>query len=121
MTTEAIRYQTPRFYGLQASGIFAPGGSTVPITPVAPLPVCSSLPEIYGYDSQYGGPNSGTKPCDISVNKDGAVFAVAHPEATSSSPWACNLPPTGAGNEGVICRWKAAPTAGPPISHRRNR
>ncbi|PNG25404.1 hypothetical protein CR492_13840 [Methylocella silvestris] len=89
--------------------VFAPGGTSVPITPAGPIPVCSTLPAIYGYAAQYGGPNSGTKPCDISVNKNKAVFAVAHPQLPPPAPpvsWACNLAPTGAGNEGVICRWK---------------
>jgi len=96
----------PQVYGGDAQlyrVIFAPGGTTVPITPVGPIPLCSSLPTIYGYLDQYGGAGSGSKPCDISVNRNGAVFAVAHPKPDF---WACNLPPTGSGNEGVICRWK---------------
>jgi len=95
----------PQVYGGDAPlyrVIFAPGGTRAKITPAGPIPVCSGLPKIYGYGDQYGGPNSGTKPCDISVNRNGAVFAVAHP---SPKLWACNLPPTGAGDEGVICRW----------------
>jgi hypothetical protein len=96
----------PQVYGGDSAlyrVIFAPGGTTAKITPAGPIPVCSALPQIYGYSAQYGGQNSGTKPCDISVNKNGAVFAVAHPKPNF---WACNLAPTGSGNEGVICRWK---------------
>jgi hypothetical protein len=89
--------------------IFAPGGNPVPITAAGAIPVCSSLPTIYGYASQYGGPDSGDKPCDISVNKNGAVFAVAHPNADPQHPWGCDLPPTGAGDEGVVCRWNPEP------------
>jgi hypothetical protein len=99
----------PQVYGADAPAyrvIFAPEGTNVPITPAGPIPLCSALPTIYGYASQYDG--SGTKPCDISVDQDGAVFAVAHPNATSTQNlWGCNLPPTGAGDEGIICRWKA--------------
>lgn len=83
--------------------IFSPGGTSVPITPAGPIPVCSKLPQIYGYGDVYGGPGSGTKPCDGPVNQQGAVFAVAHPKPNN---WGCDLPPTGAGDEGVICRWK---------------
>jgi hypothetical protein len=93
----------PQVYGGDSAlyrVIFAPGGTTAKITPAGPIPVCSALPQIYGYSAQYGGQNSGTKPCDISVNKNGAVFAVAHPKPNF---WACNLAPTGSGNEGVIC------------------
>jgi hypothetical protein len=102
----------PQVYGGDAElyrVVFAPGGTTVSITPVGPIPVCSALPTIYGYIDQYGGRGSNRKPCDISVNKENAVFAVAHPQNPTPPtfvPWACNLPPTGAGDEGVICRWK---------------
>ena len=98
----------PQTYGGDAPlyrVVFSPGGNPVPITAAGSIPVCSSLPTIYGYDSQYGGPGSGSKPCDISVNQNGAVFAVAHPNADAQHPWGCDLPPAGAGNEGVICRW----------------
>ena len=44
--------------------------------------------------------------CDDSVNQNGAVYAVASPNATAQNPWACNLPPGVSGNNGVICRWK---------------
>jgi hypothetical protein len=96
----------PQVYGGDAPlyrVIFSPGGTSDAITPAGPIPFCSALPSIYGYGDQYGGPDSGTKPCDIPVNKDGAVFAVAHPKPAF---WACSLPPAGSGNEGVICRWK---------------
>ncbi|VTZ50389.1 Thaumatin pathogenesis-related protein [Methylocella tundrae] len=98
----------PQVYGGDAQLyriIFAPGGTTVPITPAGAIPVCSDLPTIYGYSTQYGGPGSNSKPCDVPVNIDKATFAVAHPSPTGASPWACNLSPGGAGNEGVICRW----------------
>ncbi len=102
----------PQTYGDDAllyRVIFSPGGNPVPITPAGPIPVCSALPTIYGYATQYGGPGSGDKPCDISVNQNGAVFAVAHPNADVQHPWGCDLPPTGAGDEGVVCRWKSEP------------
>jgi hypothetical protein len=57
----------PQVYGGDAPlyrVIFSPGGSPIPITPAGPIPVCSTLPQIYGYSDQYGGPNSGTKPCE---------------------------------------------------------
>jgi len=104
----------PQVYGGDAPiyrVIFSPGNTLLPITDAGPIPLCSTLPSIYGYSDQYGGPGSGTKPCDIPVNKDGATFAVAHPKPNL---WACNLPPTGAGNEGPICRWKLGVLTAPP-------
>ena len=103
----------PQTYGSDAPVyrvIFSPGGTTVPITSAEPIPLCSALPKIYAYSEQYGGPGSGSKPCDDPVNKQGAVFAVAHPKLSVNDkklvPWGCFLPDTGAGSEGVICRWK---------------
>jgi hypothetical protein len=111
----------PQVYGGDAPlyrVIFAPGNTLVPITEAGPIPVCSTLPSIYGYSDQYGGPGSGTKPCDIPVNQQGAIFAVAHPQPNN---WACNLPPSGSGNEGPICRWKPGalfvPSPPPPRPH----
>lgn len=98
----------PQVYGGDATAyrvIFAPGGTTVPITPAGPIPMCSELPTIYGYASQYGGSNSNSKPCDFPVNQGGAVFGVAFPNATAQTPWACNVG-GGSGDNGVICRWK---------------
>jgi hypothetical protein len=68
--------------------------------------MCSELPMIYGYASQYGGANSASKPCDTPVNQGGAVFGVAFPRATAQNPWACDVG-AGSGDNGVICRWKA--------------
>ncbi|BCA56952.1 hypothetical protein W02_40920 [Nitrospira sp. KM1] len=99
----------PQVYGGDATAyrvIFAPGGTTVPVTPAGPIPMCSALPTIYGYASQYGGPNSDSKPCDTPVNQGGAMFGVAFPNATSQKPWACDVG-GGSGDNGVICRWKS--------------
>jgi hypothetical protein len=73
--------------------IVAPGGTTVPITPaVDSLPLCGSLPNIYDYQAAVSS-------CSIPI-KDGAVRAIARVTA----PWSCVA--AGAGNDGVICRWK---------------
>lgn len=83
--------------------IFAPGGTAVPITPsVGALPLCGALPKIYN-------PAQARTGCSIDI-KNGAVFAIAR---ASGQPWSCNLG-NGAGNDGVICRWNAAPTELPP-------
>ncbi|MBV8073683.1 MAG: hypothetical protein JO270_27570 [Acidobacteriaceae bacterium] len=76
--------------------IFAPGGTTVPITPAEDsIPLCSS-PRLaaYGYENA-------KNLCSIDIG-NGAEFAIARP---SPYPWSCNLG-NGAGNDGVICRWK---------------
>lgn len=98
----------PQVYGGDATAyrvIFAPGGTTVPITPAGSIPLCGDLPTIYGYASQYGGPNSSSKPCDFPVNRGGAVFGVAFAGATAQNPWACDVG-GGSGDNGVICRWQ---------------
>ncbi|MGH6838770.1 MAG: thaumatin family protein [Methylocella sp.] len=109
----------PQVYGGDAPLyriIFAPGGTTVPITPsVGQIPLCSSLPTIYGYANVYSAsvPTECDKPCDgpvklcAGVQPPAATFAVAYPGATAAQPWACNFKPGGGGgNNGVICRWK---------------
>jgi hypothetical protein len=112
----------PQVYGGDAPLyriIFAPGGTTVPITPAkSEIPLCSSLPTIYNYASMYSGPSGCTKACDVSVNPTcpgfkppAATYGLAYPNATANfpgaHPWGCNLNPTGgAGNNGVICRWQ---------------
>lgn len=74
--------------------IFAPGGTTVPITPsTGSIPACKNLPTIYGYAAAH-------PLCSIPI-MDGAIFGIAR---TPPNPWSCNLG-TGAGNDGVICRW----------------
>ena len=124
----------PQVYGGDAPLyriIFAPGGtpSDVTITPSygqipggsneSGIPLCGSLPKIYGYATQYSGPSSTkcNKPCDVPVNSlcpgfkpPAATFAVAYPGATGAGPkahpWACNFDPKGGGgNNGVKCRW----------------
>lgn len=119
----------PQVYGGDAPAyriVFAPGGTTIPITPSfgqvpggstdSGIPLCRSLPTTYNYPIQFSGPRSRAcnKPCDVQVNPacpgfeaPAATFAVAYPNATSANPWACNFNPTGGGgNNGVICRWQ---------------
>jgi hypothetical protein len=118
----------PQVYGGDAPLyriIFAPGGTDAPITPsVGPIPggtresgipLCSTLPDIYNYVSQYSGPGltKCDKPCDVPVNSQcpgfkppAATFGIAYPGATTAHPWACNFDPKGGGgNNGVMCRW----------------
>jgi hypothetical protein len=113
---------TRAFRVVFAPGAFVAGAQVPPITDSGPIPVCSSLPPAYGFATQYGGVNSGTLPCDIAVNKNGAQFAgaVAGAGSGSGSPkWACNIADgvAPAGNQ-VLCRWFAAtptptPSGGP--------
>ena len=76
--------------------IFAPGNTTVPITPAEDgILLCSSSRlAAYGYQTA-------KNLCSIPI-ENGAVFAIARP---SPNPWSCDLG-DGAGNDGVICRWK---------------
>jgi hypothetical protein len=90
----------PQVYGGDASAyrvIFAPGGTTQNITGTSTIPSCQDLNEkVYGVAKN-------KRDCGNPIDY-GALFAVAHPSPTS---WACDLDPTGAGDEGVICRWKS--------------
>jgi hypothetical protein len=87
--------------------IIAPGydpGLSAPVTPADVIPLCSNLPDNYHYTQQYHG--DGTGPCDFLVDQQGAVFAIANAKGLN---WACSLNQRGAGDNGVMCRWKAAP------------
>jgi len=87
--------------------VFAPGGTSVPITPAQnSLPACVRLPKIYGYNEQT------LVNCSVPVAA-GAQYAIAHP-AGSGQNWACNLG-AGAGDEGVICSWNASRTNPPGV------
>ena len=73
--------------------IVAPGNTKVSITPtVEGLPLCSELPHVYGYQAAHSI-------CSVDIN-NGAVRAIAR----VNQSWSCVL--AGAGNDGVICRWK---------------
>jgi hypothetical protein len=89
--------------------IFAPGfnpGASVPITDSGEVPLCSSLPAAYGYATQYGGPGSGDKPCDVEVNQGCAQFGGAILSPTSDHLWACNISDGGPVTTGaILCRW----------------
>lgn len=112
--------------------IFAPGGTTVPITESGPVPVCGSLPDDYQYAAQ-------VKNCKADIDA-GAVFAAAAlspacdtqadcpiiPGSVPATPYGCNqiehlcttwsckigegipIPPGT-----TLCRW-AAPPPPPP-------
>jgi len=76
--------------------VFAPGGTSVPITPsVEGFPVCSGLPATYNYAQNRTN-------CSVDID-NGAVFAIARQKPQF---WSCNIL-NGAGNDGVICRWNA--------------
>jgi hypothetical protein len=77
--------------------IISPGGNPVPITPVADIPLCSSLPTVYNYSFWREGVNPS---CGQNAFPN-TQFAIARP---SPLPWSCDLL-GGAGNDGVICAW----------------
>ena len=117
--------------------VFAPGGSSIPITPSGPIPACSSLPAGYAYSDE-------VQQCSVDIGQ-GALFAgaVVAPKCkqTSDCPlipganpparygcntvlgrcatWACKLndgisAPAGGG---IVCSWyTATPTATPSVS-----
>jgi hypothetical protein len=118
--------------------IFAPGGTSVPITDSGPVPLCDSLPDGYGYAAQ-------AQICSGVIDA-GALFAGAAPSpacrSTDDCPiipgsepsarygcdtllgrcatWSCAIAPGGPVSTGAsLCRWPATvptPTATPTRS-----
>jgi hypothetical protein len=92
--------------------IFAPGGTSVPITPAKDsIPLCSDLPSNYKYAKNFGL-------CANSVLNEGADFNIAKDNNMS---WSCALGSQSANtNSGVLCRWHPAPTTksgcAPPLT-----
>ncbi len=91
--------------------IYAPGGTTVPITPASnSLPLCSALPDRYNYGANLTN-------CAINVNSQGAVFGIARltkndPSKgwiSTGSDWSCAIDERGGNDTGVLCRWNQAP------------
>ena len=93
----------PQVYGADSPAyrvIFAPGGNgTTGITKTDTIPFCDQLPaDVYNVAKN-------TTDCGNPIGY-GALFAVAHPTTANPPNWACDLDPTGAGDEGVICKWR---------------
>ncbi len=92
--------------------IFAPGGTSVPITPAqASIPPCSNLPSNYNYAQNF-------ELCANSVLNEGADFNIAKDKGMS---WSCALGSQSANtNSGVLCRWHPAPATksgcSPPLT-----
>ena len=88
--------------------VFAPGGTSVPITPAQnSLPACVDLPKTYGYNEQT------LVNCSVPIAQERAQYAIAHPSG-SGQLWGCNLG-AGAGDEGVICKWNPSKTNPPGV------
>jgi hypothetical protein len=75
---------------------FAPGGTSVPITPSGPPPMCESLPAAYGYDAA-------KQDCASALAAD-AVFAGARTLSEPPGLWDCTIG-DGIATSGVLCRW----------------
>ena len=76
--------------------VFAPGGTTVPITELQEIGVCSALPVAYAYEQA-------KVDCADAIGK-GALFAGARPPSTAPGLWDCSIADAGATN-GVLCSW----------------
>jgi len=76
--------------------VFAPGGTTVPITDSGAPPLCSSLPESYAYAQ--------AKTDCASAIDGGALFAGARQPSTAPGLWDCDIG-DGIATNGVLCRW----------------
>ena len=77
--------------------VFAPGGTSVPITDSGPPPLCQDLPAAYGY-----GPAA--QNCSIAIMK-GATFAGARLPSQAPGVWDCDIA-NGIATTGVLCRWQ---------------
>ncbi len=87
--------------------VFSPGGNPVPITPSGPVPLCSSLPDTYRYQTEL------TTDCSAEI-AGGAVYAGARRPGDDphTNLWDCVLAgPNAAGviqgkaTTGVLCTW----------------
>jgi len=116
--------------------IFAPGGTSVPITEAATIPDCDTLPEPYGYDFQsqvcsgvagklFAGAALSpacekTDDCPIIPGSTPPTRSGCDPLHKRCSTWACAISPGGPVNTGgLLCRWPAAdptPTSTPQLS-----
>ena len=93
----------PQVYGGDSPAyrvIFEPGGNgTTEVSPLSSIPSCSDLP---GAQSVYGLKQAQIN-CSNVINY-GALFGLAEPAPTN---WGCDLDPTGAGDNAVICKWNS--------------
>lgn len=102
--------------------VFAPGGTSAPITPAGPIPLCSSLPPLYAYNAQ-------VKQCAGDIAK-GALFAgakrgvkcsklndpVCKPNNGSCNittgfcaNWGCSIADgVDPAQDQILCQWKAS-------------
>lgn len=81
----------PQTYDCDATAYritFSPGGTTVATTNSGGIPLCSSLPAAYGYETA-------KNLCSGTADK---VYGGARP---SPANWDCKAPPT----SGVLCKW----------------
>jgi hypothetical protein len=106
--------------------IFAPGGTSVPITDSGPVPDCDSLPAPYGYDAEkhfcsgvsgalFAGaalspPCMHDDECPIIPGSTPPAHAACDPERKQCATWSCEIAPGGPVSTGkLLCRW---PTGG---------
>jgi hypothetical protein len=76
--------------------VFAPGGTSVPVTDASSIPPCSSLPASYAYDQAKVN-------CATEIAK-GALFAGARPPSIAPGNWDCAIA-DGIATNGVLCAW----------------
>jgi len=90
--------------------IFAPGGTSVPITEAQVVPLCSNLPANYDYPDN-------ANLCAGPLLNEGAVFGIARDK---KQKWSCALDQPGSASNGILCRWHPAPTTdsgcSPPLT-----
>ncbi|MBX3027137.1 hypothetical protein KF840_19730 [bacterium] len=113
--------------------IFAPGGTTVPITDSGPIPLCSALPESYGYAVQQqickseidaGARFAGaalsptcetTDDCPIIPGSTPPAHFGCDPLHKRCASWSCRTNDGGPVAAGaLLCRWSAAATSPSP-------
>ena len=119
--------------------IFAPGGTSVPITKAEPVPACSSLPDPpYGYAAQRlncsGEINAGAIFAGAAVSRDCTkdtdcpIIPGSNPpsrfscdtESNRCATWACEISPGGPVTTGdILCSWSAGDQTPTPTPTRR--
>ena len=76
--------------------VFAPGGTSVPVTESAEVAACSTLPAAYQYEQA-------SVDCAAAIG-NGALFAGARPPSTAPGVWDCSIGDQVA-TTGVLCSW----------------
>ncbi len=93
--------------------IFAPGGTSVPITESGSIPLCNTLPAVYRHDEQRancsgvinnGAMFAGARPSPSCTQTSDCAVGGCNPATKHCDSWECKVADGNASNA-VLCRW----------------